>query len=149
MPINILPKTYMGPPPNWADNLLIGIHEIDLQHRVLFDVVARLELAISSDDKWSAVHFALVELTNFVNIHFAVEEALLRLHDYPDMEAHVAEHRKFCADLAEIKGHSIRKDISAEMTALVKNWLVSHIGGADRAYVQHLRSAAIVYVPVS
>ncbi|MFH1872062.1 MAG: bacteriohemerythrin [Pseudomonadota bacterium] len=129
---------------SWTDSLLTGIDEIDEQHQVLFDVLARLELAVSSEDKWSAVHFAIVELTNFINIHFAVEEALLRLHGYPDLDAHIAAHRAFSADLAEIKQHSIRQDVSDEMMVLVKTWLVEHIGVVDKAYVPHLRTAAVV-----
>lgn len=136
-----------GAPLAWTVNLLTGIHEIDRQHQVLFDVVARLELAVTSDEKWSAVHFALVELTNFVNIHFAVEEALMRLHGYPALEAHIEEHRRFCAGLAEIKEHSIRDDVSIKMMEFVKNWLVNHIGVADCAYVPHLRMAPIVNTP--
>lgn len=127
----------------WTDNLLTGIHEIDLQHQVLFDVVARLEQAVSSDDKWSAVHFALVELNGFVNIHFAVEEALMRLHAYPDLEAHIAAHAAFSAGLAEIKQRSIREDVSASMTNMLKEWLVGHIGVVDKQYVSHLRTAAV------
>lgn len=133
----------MGPAPGWTDNLLTGIDEIDQQHRVLFDVVARLDRAVTFEEKWSAVHFALVELTNFVNIHFAVEEALLRLHNYPELDAHIAEHRKFSAELAEIRAHSIQDDVSAQMTDLVRNWLIGHIGGFDRAYVPHLRTAPV------
>lgn len=129
---------------SWTDSLLTGIDEIDEQHQVLFDVLARLELAVSSEDKWSAVHFAIVELTNFMNIHFAVEEALLRLHGYPDLDAHIAAHRAFSVDLAKIKQHSIRQDVSDEMMVLVKTWLVEHIGVVDKAYVPHLRTAAVV-----
>lgn len=128
----------------WTDNLLTGIHEIDQQHQVLFDVVARLEQAVTSDEKWSAVHFALVELTNFANIHFAVEEALMRMHGFPDLDAHIAAHRAFSADLAEIKKHSIRDDVSNEMTDWLTKWLVDHIGVVDRAYIPHLRTAALI-----
>jgi len=127
----------------WTDNLITGIHEIDLQHQVLFDIVARLEQAVTRDDKWSAVHSALVDLTSYVSVHFAVEEALMRLHDYPGLEAHVADHKMFSTVLTEIKKHSICEDVSAEMTKWLNNWLVSHIGVADRAYVPHLRTAAI------
>jgi hemerythrin len=51
----------------WTDKLLTGIKEIDEQHKVMFDVIARLEQAVSAEDKWSAVHFALVELTSYVS----------------------------------------------------------------------------------
>ena len=129
---------------SWTDSLLTGIDEIDEQHQVLFDVLARLELAVSSEDKWSAVHFAIVELTNFINIHFAVEEALMRLHGYPGLDAHIAAHRAFSADLATIKQHSIRQDVSDAMMVLVRTWLVEHIGVVDKAYVTHLRTAPVV-----
>lgn len=128
---------------DWTDTLLTGIDEIDKQHRVIFDVLARLEMAISSDDKWSAVHFAVVELTNFANIHFAVEEALMRLHGYPDLDAHIAAHKTFSADLAAIEHQSVREDVSAEMITLVRDWLVNHIGITDKAYVPYLRSAPV------
>lgn len=127
----------------WTDALLTGIKEIDDQHKVLFDVIARLEQAVGADDKWSAVHFALVELTSYVTIHFAVEEALLRLHDYPALDAHIASHRAFSAALADIKKHSIREDVSDAMTTLVKAWLAQHIGKEDIAYVPHLRRAPL------
>ena len=133
----------------WTDKLLTGIHEINQQHQVLFDVVARLEQAITSADKWSAVHFALVELNNFVNVHFAVEEALMRLHGYPGLDGHIASHRSFSADLVDIKQHSIREDVSTEMTTMLKSWLVGHIGVVDKAYVPYLRTGAIVNPPGS
>lgn len=127
----------------WTDTLLTGIKEIDDQHKVLFDVIARLEMAVSAEEKWSAVHYALVELSSYVTIHFAVEEALMRLHDYPQLDAHIASHRAFSAALADIKKHSIRQDVSEAMTTLVKTWLVQHIGKEDLAYVPHLRSSRL------
>jgi hemerythrin len=133
----------------WTKDLLTGIYELDVQHHVIFDIVARLDSTIGTDDKWSTVHFALVELSNFVQVHFAVEEALLRLHDYPDLSAHVAEHRTFSAKLAEIKQHSIRQDVSVQMADWLKTWLVMHIGGSDRAYVAHLRTAPLAKYPVA
>jgi len=133
----------------WTDNLLTGIHEIDQQHQVLFDILAQLEQAVTTEDKWSAVHFALVELNSFVKVHFAVEEALMRLHGYPELEAHIAAHRAFSADLVEIKQHSIRKDVSTEMTAMLNAWLVHHIGVVDKAYVPYLRAGRISTSPES
>lgn len=127
----------------WTDTLKMGIKEIDEQHQVLFDVLARLESAIGNDDRWSAVHFALVELDNYVKIHFTVEEALMRLHGYPDIDAHIVQHREFSARLSSVKQHSIQRDVSDEMTGLLKDWLVNHIDKVDKAYVPHLRTAPL------
>lgn len=131
-----------------TDKLLTGITEIDAQHEVLFDIVARLEKAVTSEDRWSAVHFGLVELAGYVNIHFAVEEVLMRLHGYPDLEAHIVEHRRFSAELSDLEENSVRRiDISATMLAMLRAWLINHIGGADLAYVPHLRTAPVVTTP--
>lgn len=125
------------------DSLLTGIHEIDEQHELLFDCLARLEQSITADERWSAVHFALVQLSDFVRIHFSVEEALMRLHAYPALDTHIAEHQGFIARLHGFKEASIRADITDEMTTFVRDWLVRHIGGSDLAYVPHLRAAAL------
>jgi len=127
----------------WTDSLRMGIEEIDAQHQMLFDVLARLEQSIGGDARWSAVHFALVELDSYVRIHFTVEEALMRLHGYPDIAAHVAQHREFSVRLESIKQHSIQRDVSDEMTELLKAWLVNHIDKVDKAYVPYLRTAPI------
>lgn len=128
----------------WTDELLTGIDEIDRQHQVLFDCIARLEHAVTGEERWSAVHFALEEVSEFSRIHFAVEEALMRLHDYPDFDAHIDEHRAFVVELNTLKEKSIRTDVGDEMVAFLKKWLARHIHEIDQQYVPHLRSANVV-----
>lgn len=127
----------------WTNSLQMGIKEIDEQHQVLFDVIARLEQAIDDEARWSAVHYAIVELDDFVRIHFSVEEALMRLHGYAGLDAHVAEHREFTDRLQLIKQQSIQRDVSDDVTELIKSWLTNHIDKVDRAYVSHLRTAPV------
>jgi len=128
----------------WTDDLLTGIAEIDAEHQVLFDCLKCLEEAITAEDRWSVCHFALEEIADFARVHFAVEEALLRLHGYPGLDAHIAEHRSFSKELQGIKERSIRSDVTDDMLHFLKKWLVAHIGKSDHAYLPHLRSAPIV-----
>ena len=128
----------------WTDELLTGIEEIDHQHQVLFDCLARLQESVTSDERWSATHYALIELADFAHIHFAVEEALLRLHGYPLLSAHIAEHQSFVRELGSLKDKSLRTDVSDEMVQFLKKWLVDHIGKTDHQYVPHLREAPVV-----
>lgn len=129
---------------DFPDSFKTGIDEIDDQHRVLFDSLARLERAVSLKERWSVLHYALIELSDFTRVHFAVEESLMRLHDFPGREAHVAEHRQFVRDLEAIKEKSIRADVTEEMIQLIRKWLVEHVGKTDQAYVPYLRSAPAV-----
>lgn len=127
----------------WTDKLLTGIAEIDNQHQTLFDMLARLEATVGTPKSWAAVHFALVELSDYVRIHFAVEEALMRLHDYQDLELHISQHHEFISVLARLKHEAIVRDIGQDMVRFLHNWLVSHIGKSDRDYVSHLRTSPV------
>lgn len=123
--------------------LLTGIGEIDAQHQLLFDSVSRLEGAVAGKERWDAVHYALTDLTDFAHIHFSVEEALMRLHDYPDFEAHLAEHRRFTRKLAEFTERSVRTDVADDMIEFLRKWLIHHIGETDKAYLPCLRTHTI------
>lgn len=126
-----------------GDLPLTGISEIDAQHMTLFDLLTRLEAAIGTSSSWAAVHFALVELTDYVRIHFTVEEALMRLHDYPELDQHIAQHHEFVSVLARLKREAILSDIGHEVVRFLRNWLVTHIGRSDQDYVPHLRTGPV------
>ncbi|MDO8959834.1 MAG: bacteriohemerythrin [Rhodocyclaceae bacterium] len=136
----------MGGIVEWTDSLLTGIDEIDQQHQTLFTCLERLEKTVSFEERWSAVHFALDEVENFTRIHFVVEEALLRLHAYPLLAAHILEHRLFISKLEKLKEQSLRADVSDNLVKLLKDWLINHIGKTDSHYVTHLRTAPVAAV---
>lgn len=123
----------------FTDDLRTGIQEIDDHHQQLFDCLVRLKTATASQDRWSTVHYALVEMSNYVKIHFSVEEALMRLHGYPLLNAHIDEHRAFERRLKALQDNSLSSDVCADMVELLGSWLVDHIGKTDQQYVPHLR----------
>ena len=127
-----------------ADELLTGIQEIDEQHQTLFNILDTLQGVVKDGDNWSVVYFALTELANYTRTHFVVEEALMRLHGYPDLERHIAEHRSFAARLAQLEAQAVHADISMPIIEFLQHWLVSHIGGSDQSYVPCLRTSPVV-----
>ena len=127
-----------------ADELRTGIQEIDEQHETLFDVLARLQAVVGGGDNWSTIYFALTELAHFASTHFVVEEALMRLHGYPRLDQHIAEHRGFSARLAQLEQQAIRSDVSQHLIDFIEEWLTVHIAQSDQAYVPCLRTAPVV-----
>lgn len=118
-------------------DFLLGIKEIDDQHGTLFDCILHIEEAVSREERWSAVHYSLVQLTDFARIHFSVEECLMRILGYPELESHVLEHRQFGRKLDELRDRSVKDDISDEMVNFLRSWLTGHILKSDQAYVRH------------
>jgi len=56
-------------------------------------------------------------LSDYVRIHFAVEESLMRIHGYPEFAKHLDEHRAFAFDLHRMQEKSLKADVSEEMAA--------------------------------
>lgn len=127
----------------WSENLLTHIEEIDKQHKVLFDCLSRLEEAHNKNDRWSQMHFAIIEMKNFAKIHFAVEESILRICDYPLLAPHIAEHRGFEDCLTHIEKRSLSEDVCDDMIKFLRRWLVEHIGKTDHQYVPFIKCAQI------
>jgi hemerythrin len=119
---------------NWIDSYSVGIVEIDDQHKTLMRCIGSVEQAIQAGEGWSAVHATLLTLAKYVDIHFAVEESLMRIHAYPEIDAHVREHLQFRENLKLMQGKVLREDTSGEMVAFLKGWWSGHILTRDKHY---------------
>ncbi|HTY03120.1 MAG TPA: bacteriohemerythrin [Rhodocyclaceae bacterium] len=121
----------------------IGIAEIDSQHRQLFNILATLEKHSGTGYSYEAARDTLADLTNYANVHFAIEESVMRMHRYPDLEAHVAEHQHLRRQLAEFQQRLLDADIATQLYRFIERWLAEHIDVTDRKYVPHLLASRI------
>ena len=114
----------------------IGIAEIDFQHRELHSLLERLRT--STDKHYDyATNVILAELTIQTRIHFSVEESLMRLLSYPDVEAHIAEHRYLTAQLVKFRQRAQDLDVSDGLSGFIQTWLLDHVNTHDRKFVGH------------
>jgi len=128
----------------WDRNLETGDDEIDGQHRELFRRIERLLQA--SRDKRSAQEVAqtLTFLGDYVVHHFAAEERMMVAADYPDMQAHLAEHQRFVHEFTvlyqEFKSEGPTTLFIIRVGNRVTGWLREHIYRTDRRLVEYLKS---------
>lgn len=122
----------------WKDEYSVGIDEIDSQHKVLINCISTLEQSIADADekrRWMAIHYAIVQLSDYTRIHFSVEESLMRIIGYRGCDAHIAEHRRFVTYLRDVERKSISHDVSEdEIVTFLRGWLVKHILNDDKLY---------------
>lgn len=126
----------------WSEDLALGIAQIDQQHRELFRRFDDILDACRQGHGRSR----LVELHNFlaeyVESHFADEEALMRAKGYPQLQEHLAQHGKFRIQMESlnailaVQGPSIA--LLVETNQKVMTWLVEHIRKTDRALALYL-----------
>jgi len=129
--------------PNPYAKFEIGLAEIDAQHRQLFAMLARLEKHSGKGYTYEAARDVLGQMANYANVHFAIEESLMRMHGYPDLLGHVAEHERFRKQLAEFQQRLLDADIATQLHTFIASWLANHIDVTDRKYVPHLLTTPI------
>jgi len=122
----------------WSDSLSVGIDEIDAQHRVLVNLVNEMHQAIEQGRGSEAVGAVLTRLGEYTRIHFAVEESLMRLLGYPDLERHKEEHAELMTRLQELRQRfeSGSSALDGDLMSLLKVWLTRHIMESDQQYAQ-------------
>jgi hemerythrin len=121
----------------WSDELSVGIEEIDAQHKILVELVNRLyEETIIHKADLSVLDDILHELVEYTIIHFAVEESLFRIFDYPGTEIHTRHHNELKLQVLELqqKVRSGEETINTKLLLFLKNWLQHHILEEDKLY---------------
>ncbi len=80
---------------------------------------------------------------DYTRIHFAVEESLMRILNYPGCEEHKEPHEEFLGHVAELqdKVRHGKTAIGFELMHFLKVWLTKHIMETDRQYSAHFLAA--------
>jgi len=75
----------------WDESFLIGIDELDHEHKQLIDDINRLHEELAGNQK-SEVRKWLGEVCARMQAHFALEEHVMKEHDYEFFDEHKREH---------------------------------------------------------
>lgn len=120
----------------FTDDCLIGIPEIDAEHRRLFQMINEaFSLLDDSSSTPILLRNMLVNLKDYAATHFAHEEAYMAQIKDPELPRQQKEHAAFTAKIESIDPASITGDNAPEMfhdllTYLVR-WLYRHILSSD------------------
>jgi hemerythrin len=129
----------------WSEEYSVDIQEIDEQHKVLVGLINELYEALSHKDNHEQVNHVLDELMNYTKVHFAVEECLLRLFEYPSYDQHKAIHdgiiKKLDGLYAQFKSGDTK--VGMELLLFLKDWLMDHISHEDKKYSPHLQKQGV------
>ena len=121
----------------WSESISVGIQEIDEQHMKLVALINRLYDAMAlGEDKATVAKEVLNELVQYTIIHFAVEECLFRIFEYPDYEKHCDMHEDLRNQVYEInlKVQSGERLINPELLFFLRKWITNHIMIEDKKY---------------
>ncbi|UCH72710.1 MAG: hemerythrin family protein [Rhodospirillales bacterium] len=119
----------------WTDEFLIGIPELDHEHRALVRDINRLHRALGAHPDRTRIADTLGEILARMQAHFALEESVMKEHAYPHYGPHKAEHEVL---LDTVTGYIVRfnqepgTDVVAGLGAKLGEWIVHHILTSDK-----------------
>lgn len=127
----------------WSDTYLLGIPEIDNQHKKLLAVANDLyDTAAGPADEYKLkMSKVLRSLTDYTVYHFSEEEKFMAKYGYPSAAVHKTAHDSFVNEV----NHQIAKlDSGSQADALafysfVANWVLTHIARADRIWAAFVK----------
>ncbi len=124
---------------DWKDDYLLGIAELDYEHRDLFDCVNDLFEQCSHKADHDTVADCLGRLHARLAAHFALEENTMREMKNPHYTAHKAEHDRFLDEVTDVIAGFEQEFDHENIEALarrVQAWIVGHITTFDRQLVE-------------
>lgn len=130
----------------WQEAYSVGVEVIDSDHRLLVSLINQLEDAIVGGQGCDVEAAVLRVLVDYTHSHFAREELFMRKAAYPELDAHIKEHRALTDQVAAlVKKVNEQPEVNLDRALLdfLQHWLRDHILGADRAYAPYLKGISL------
>ena len=126
---------------DWSDDYMIGIDEIDRQHKEFFRIAHQFFTECLADEGEECILDTLKFLGNYARTHFKAEEALMKKNEYPRLENHAKLHTDFLnrySDLmVEFKEAGRTDKVVNKILTIVMDWLKDHIVEAYGDYAKY------------
>lgn len=126
----------------WRPEFHIGIESIDKSHKKLFDTINAFT---SSGKKWNSniFHELFSFLTSHAQASINVEENLMRRYNYPFLDSHMQEHKRFIENFMALQkeAEANTRDplyLSFRTQILLFDWFTGHVAKADRHMGRYL-----------
>ena len=136
----------------FTNDCLIGVPEIDDEHKTLFELIAKTDSALKAGEgSITEVLTLLNELKQYAKNHFAHEEAYMdKIHD-AELPRQKKEHAAFIEKINSYNFSDVADDnaksIMLELLEYLSKWLMSHILGSD-ILIGHFKADTKPAIPV-
>ena len=127
-------KLFRLPHVAWKQQYLVGVDEIDSDHKVLVDLINRVVTAASTNLGDEFVGENIHEMIAYTKYHLNREERLMDEYEFPDRQGHKAQHQRFIDAVARFEEqyeHDLKVK-NLQMFDFLRGWLLRHISYADK-----------------
>lgn len=127
----------------WKDEYMVGITEVDHEHRELIALINELHENAKADPDIDRVLEALGEIFALISAHFALEEKMMRETHYPAYGDHKEDHETLLDDLRDIMddveddGSFDEQQLSIDLNRWFSDHFRTHDAKLHRSHPHH------------
>jgi hemerythrin len=126
----------------WDETKVLGIEDIDSQHREIFNKFETVSEAIQSGTGVEALHELVPFLEEYIRAHFPLEDAYMLKYSYPDINEQRRDHGAFARDVRELhrclQQEGASRELATRTFGKLIRWLIQHTSNHDRVMVAYV-----------
>ncbi len=129
----------------WSPRFSVGVAAIDDQHKRIVDMINAVIIRSASTTTREVISEALVDMIEYVDVHFRDEEALLKKHGYPGCKEQEDLHLEFTKRVVELCS-TYRDDhetTRVDLLSSLKQWFLDHIRIEDMKFKEFLHDKGV------
>lgn len=119
----------------FTEDCLIGISQIDEEHRQLFALINEAAALREDESTPETVRVILSHLTEYAALHFAHEEAYMQQINDPELPMQKKEHHAFVTHVEALTSQPLTDEnassVLKEILTFLVRWLYRHILSSD------------------
>jgi len=130
----------------WNNSMLIGVPQIDSQHKALVEAINRLMDACNQGKGRAEIEQTLNFVVSYTLNHFRDEEGIQQKHGFPEAVSHKRIHTQFTTDVGALvqEFNQVGPSVSlvGKLNKSLGDWVVKHIKTEDKKIGEHINKAS-------
>ena len=126
----------------WDETMVLGIAEIDEQHKTIIEKFTELSEAFQAGKGTDEIPEMIAFLNDYAEMHFALEDKYMLKYVYPKIDVQRKEHSEFTHDVRALRERmqreGVSREISIETSGKLIRWIIQHISSHDREMVAYV-----------
>ncbi len=124
----------------WKEEFSVGIADVDHEHQELIGLINDLHDAMSGENASVTVMEFLGEIHSHVSAHFALEERIMRIHNYDQYQDHKDDHERLLDEIRDIMDDYEENAwfSDSEFAESLEKWFTNHFRNRDARLHKHL-----------
>jgi len=129
----------------WCDSFSIHVAQMDGHHKRLIEIANTIMEHLRNNSERESLSNAFDALVDYARYHFAAEEKLMVLYNYPGADEHSKRHEELIHQVVEYKERVLEGDASVKegFASFMEHWLVLHVLDEDRKYGTFLNDKGV------